>query len=229
MAELEGLGTAQTRKTMDAHGAPANYFGVKVGDLKVIQKRLKKDQALALGLYATGNGDAQYLAGLICDPKAMTPEVLDSWANTAGWHMIAEYTVPWAAADSPNGLTMARKWIESVDEKVASSGWNAWSSLCAVLPDTALPKDELRELLHRCATTVHQQPNRVRYCMNGFVISVGSYVPDLRAEAEAAARQMGKVHVDVGGTACKVPTAEAYIAKVWAGGTPAKKRKTAFC
>jgi hypothetical protein len=60
---LESKGKEQTRKTFTRHGAPENIFGVKVGDMKIIQKKEKVNHALALGLYATGNGDAQYLAG----------------------------------------------------------------------------------------------------------------------------------------------------------------------
>jgi 3-methyladenine DNA glycosylase AlkD len=38
-------------------------FGVKIGDLKVIQKKVKKDHQLAMELFDTGIYDAMYLAG----------------------------------------------------------------------------------------------------------------------------------------------------------------------
>jgi 3-methyladenine DNA glycosylase AlkD len=47
-------------------------FGVKVGDLKPIVKQIKGDQELAMQLYATGNSDAMYLAGLVADGRKMT-------------------------------------------------------------------------------------------------------------------------------------------------------------
>ena len=65
MAELEGMGTERYRATMRKHGAPENYYGVKVGDMQKIVKKVKVDQALAEELFATGNGDAMYLAGMI--------------------------------------------------------------------------------------------------------------------------------------------------------------------
>ena len=43
------------------------------------------------------------------------------------------------------------------------------------------------------------------------------------------ARKIGKVSVDMGGTACKVPLAADYIKKVQARGSIGKKRKTAKC
>lgn len=36
--------------------------------MKPIQKKIKVDYQLAKDLYATGNADAQYLAGLIAEP-----------------------------------------------------------------------------------------------------------------------------------------------------------------
>jgi hypothetical protein len=65
--------------------------------------------------------------------------------------------------------------------------------------------------------------------MNGFVIAVGSYVKPLLAEAKAAARKIDVVNVDVGDTACKVPVASDYIAKMEAAGRIGKKKKTIRC
>ncbi|MGK0414899.1 MAG: glycerol kinase, partial [Polaribacter sp.] len=71
--------------------------------------------------------------------------------------------------------------------------------------------------------------NRVRYAMNGFVISVGTSVEALTDKSKEVAKEIGKVTVDVGGTACKVPLASAYIDKVIAKGKIGVKRKTARC
>jgi hypothetical protein len=83
--------------------------------------------------------------------------------------------------------------------------------------------------LDRVAKTIHQQPNRVRYGMNSFVIAVGSYVKTLSGHAQAIGKKLGTVSVDMGGTACKVPSAPEYIAKAIKRGSLGKKRKTAKC
>ncbi len=67
MVELHRYGSEQTKKVLIKHGAREPFFGVKVQDLKKIVKKVKKNHALALELYATGNSDAMYLAGLITD------------------------------------------------------------------------------------------------------------------------------------------------------------------
>jgi hypothetical protein len=65
--------------------------------------------------------------------------------------------------------------------------------------------------------------------MNGFVIGVGSYIPALTKKATKVAQKIGKVSVEMGGTACKVPLAVDYIQKVVDRGTVGKKRKQARC
>ena len=88
---------------------------------------------------------------------------------------------------------------------------------------------EVKRLLKRVETGIGKAPNRVKYCMNSFVIAVGSYVKPLAKEAKALARKLGKVEVDMGDTYCKVPVALDYIAKVEKAGKAYKKRKTIRC
>jgi len=103
LAELEEFGSEQTKKTFRRHGAKEPFFGVKVGDMKKIVKKIKKDYELSLALYNTGNVDAMYFAGLIADENKMTKENLRDWAKKAPWSMISQYTVAWIAAESQYG------------------------------------------------------------------------------------------------------------------------------
>ena len=65
--------------------------------------------------------------------------------------------------------------------------------------------------------------------MNNFVIATASYIAPLTDKAIATAQAIGKVSVDLGGTACKVPLATDYIKKVADRGTIGKKRKAVRC
>ena len=229
MTELESKGSEQTRKTFARHGVRDNTFGVKVADLKVIAKKIKGNQDLAYELYDTGNYDAMYLAGLVVDGSQMTKKQLEAWAKNASFGAISEYTVPWVAAESSHARALALKWIKSKNESIATSGWNTYAGLLAVTPDEELDPDEIKELLNQVVAEIDEAPNRVRYTMNGFVISVGLYVKPLLKQAKAAAKKLGTVTVHMGETACKVPDATAYIAKVEGMGRIGKKRKTNKC
>ncbi|HPI55278.1 MAG TPA: DNA alkylation repair protein [Chitinophagaceae bacterium] len=229
MQELERMGSEQTRKTLMNHGAPADLFGVKVGDMKTIVKRVKKNYELAIGLYNTGNSDAMYLAGLIGDETKMTKADLNKWAKKSTWSMISEYTVPFVAAESPFGWELALEWINSNRENVASAGWATLGSYVSITPDDQLDINALKKLLAIIKKDIHQQPNRVRYTMNVFLISVGSYVRSLTEDAKKVATYIGHVFVEMGTTSCKVPDASDYIDKTIARNPLGKKKKTARC
>lgn len=229
MSALEMMGNEQTKKVLTKHGAKEPFFGVKVADLKKIVKKVKKDHNLALKLYATGNSDAMYLAGLIADENAITKEELQNWVENAYWYYLAEYAVPWVAADSPHGWEMALKWIESDVETIASAGWGTLSSLVTITKDEDLDLQVLNDLLERVAKNIHQSPNRVRHTMNGFVIAAGGTVKPLTNKAIEIGKKNGKISVDMGGTACKVPSAPEYIEKMINSGRHGNKKKVARC
>lgn len=229
MKQLEELGTEQTKKTFMRHGAQEPLFGVKVGDLKKLVKFVKKDHELALALYDSGNHDAMYLAGLAVDPRMMSKNELEKWVDGAYWSMLAEYTVANVAAESRFALELAREWMNSEDEMTAVCGWSTYAGYISITPDVELNIEEIRGMLKQVEETVHEERNRVRYVMNSFVIVVGSMVTLLHEEALSVASHIGKVSVDVGDTACKVPLATEYIEKVEARGKLGVKKKTCIC
>ena len=229
LEELEGYGHEGTRNIFLKHGAREPFYGVKVQDLKKIQKKVKTDHELSLELYATGNSDAMYLAGLIADENQISKSDLNKWVNEAYWYMISEYTVPWIASDSKYGLELGLEWIESNEERIASAGWATLSYSASLLPDGLLDIATYSELLDRVEKDVHDSQNRVRFTMNGFVIAVGGAIKELSAKASKVGESIGKVSVDMGGTACKVPLATQYIQKIIDRGSLGKKRKSARC
>lgn len=126
---LKQMGSESTRKIFEKHGAPPNQYGVKIENLKTIQKKVKKNYELSLELYDSGISDAQYLAGLIADETRMTKKDLQHWADTASWYQLNEYTVAWIAAESDHGWELSLKWIDSKKENVQSSGGLHWQTL----------------------------------------------------------------------------------------------------
>ncbi|MFD0619501.1 DNA alkylation repair protein [Paenibacillus sp. GCM10027629] len=229
MDKLEAMGTEQTKKTFLRHGAQEPLFGVRIGDMKKLVKDVKKDQALAKALYDTGNADAMYLAGLTVNPKTVTKDMLQQWVKQAYWYTPAEYTVANIAAESQYALELAREWMKSPSEMIATCGWSTYANHVMITADVQLDMAEIRELLQQIAKSIHTERNRVRYTMNSFVISVGASVKELHEDAMRVAEQIGPVRVDMGQTACKVPLATEYMNKIAARGSLGMKKKTCIC
>lgn len=229
LLELESLGDPQTKKTLLRHGALEPLYGVKIGNLKPLAKRLKNKHEIALELYATGNSDAMYLAGLIADSATVTEDELNLWVTQATWPLISGTTVAALAAESTNALALALRWIESEEELIAAAGWQVLSHSLAITDDAELDLETFEKLLVRVITEIHGERNEVKAAMNGFVIAVGSFLPAMTDRAKEVAKAMGEVRVDQGVTACKTPDALASLEKVEQQGRVGRKRKSARC
>lgn len=227
--ELRKLGTEQTKKTYIRHGAKEPLFGVKIGDMKILVKYVKKDHQLALDLYDTGIFDAMYLASLSINPKLLTKDILEKWVDKSSWHSVSEDIVAKVAAESDFALELASDWIKSENELITICGWNTYSNYLSITKDEILNLNEIRNLLSLIEKNIHEEKNRVRYTMNNFVISVGAFVKPLYNDAMAVAEKIGKVNVNLGKTACKVPVATEYLEKIEKRGVIGKKKKTCIC
>ena len=229
LTQLKSLGSESIKKVLVKHGAREPFYGVKVEELKKIQKKVKMDYKLSMELFDSGISDAMYLAGLIAEPEKMTKKDIQQWAEKAYWSMLSEYPVAWVASESKYGTELALEWIESDKENIACAGWGALGFMASTHPDSELDLKLYKKLIERVGRDIHQSKNRVRYTMNVFVISAGAYITSLTDLAIKTGEKIGKVSVNVGDTACKVPFIPDYIAKIEARGSIGKKRKTARC
>lgn len=227
LSELRSLGDERTKNTLIKHGAKEPLFGVKVADLKKILKKTKKNHELSLALYETGNSDAMYLAGLMADEKKISKKELNLWVQNAYWSYLSEYAVPWVAAETEFGFELGLEWIDSDEENVAAAGWSTLASYASI--NEGLDLGIYKSLLDRVAKDIHSSQNRVKYVMNGFVIAIGSYIPELNSKSKKTANLIGKVTVYMGDTSCKVPLAIDYIKKVEDKNRIGKKKKMARC
>ncbi len=229
LQQLKSLGLESYRNTMLKHGAVDPIYGVKIEEMKKLMKHIKERHSLALELYDSGVYDAMYMAGLMAEPKKMTAEDLQKWADNAKSAGIREYTVAWVAAESNHGMEKAMEWIKSKDENIAVIGWNTLCGIVALKQDADLDMDQLKDLLKTVAKTIKKSANRVKYTMNTFVIAVGTYVKSLNELAKKTGEEIGEVTVDMGDTSCKVPYSVEYIEKAEKRNVIGKKKKTVRC
>ena len=230
IAELTTLATPAAKKNwVNNGGAREPCLGVKVEDMKKIQKRVKTDYPLALALYDTGIADAMYLAGYITDDAKMTTKDLQKWIEAATSEWVASYMVPWVASAGPHGREMALKWMDSKTETIATAGWQTYSSIAAIKDDADLALAEIKSLLQRAAQSIHQQPHRLKWAMNGFVIAIACHVKPLHQLAVETANSIGKIVVAQAGKCSTLPFAPESIQKFAARSPIGKKRKSAKC
>ncbi len=229
LLELESLGSERTKKTYIQNGAHEPLWGVATGAMKPIFKRTGIDQALAEQLYATGNYDAMYFAGIIADPKAMTQADFDRWMDSAYFYMISDFIVAVTLAEADIAQAVADNWIATGKELYVSAGYSCYCWLLGSRKDAEFDKSKLAAMLETVEKTIHGSPDRARYAMNNFVTTVGvSFVP-LHEEALSAARAIGPVDLYRRKTKLSVPVAAQEIEAMAAKGKLGFKRRHVRC
>lgn len=195
MQELEALGKERTKKMYISNGAQEPLFGVATGAMKPIVKKIKINQTLAEQLYATGNYDAMYFAGIIADPKAMTAEDFERWIDAAYFYMLSDYVVAVTLAEADIAQEVSDRWIASGEELRMSAGWSCYCWLLGNRPDSEFSESKMAHMLEMVKNTIHDAPERAKYAMNHFVYTVAvSYLP-LHEMAVETANAVGPVEV----------------------------------
>ncbi|OAS82752.1 MULTISPECIES: DNA alkylation repair protein [Metabacillus] len=195
MQELEALGKERTKKTYISNGAHEPLFGVATGAMKPLAKKIKKNQPLAEQLYATGNYDAMYFAGIIADPMIMTEEDFDRWIDAAYFYMLSDYVVAVTLAETEFAQVVADKWIASGEELKMSAGWSCYCWLLGNRPDSEFSESSIAGKLDQVKNTIHDSPDRTKSAMNNFIYTVGiSYLP-LHDKAVETAKAVGPVQI----------------------------------
>ncbi|MBW3112558.1 DNA alkylation repair protein [Bacillus sp. MCCB 382] len=229
MSELEALGKERSKKMYISNGAHEPVFGVATGAMKPIAKKIKKDQALAEELYATGNYDAMYFAGIIADPKEMTEADFERWIEAAYFYMLSDYVVAVTLSESDIAQEVADKWIESGEELKMSAGWSCYCWLLGNRKDEAFSETKLAGMLQKVKDTIHDAPERTKSSMNNFVTTVGvSYVP-LHEQALQTAKEIGPVEMVREGKKNSILKAAEDIEKQMEKGRIGFKRKYVRC
>lgn len=195
MQELEALGKERTKKIYISNGAHEPLFGVATGAMKPIAKKIKINQPLAEELYATGNYDAMYFAGIIADPKAMTESDFDRWMETAYFYMLSDYVVAVTLAEADIAQDVADKWIASGEELKMSGGWSCYCWLLGNRPDNEFSETKIANMLEIVEKLIYDSPERTKSSMNNFIYTVGTSFLPLHEKALETAKAIGPIEV----------------------------------
>ncbi|WP_068775056.1 DNA alkylation repair protein [Paenibacillus sp. FJAT-26967] len=229
MQELEALGKERTKKIYQSNGAHEPLFGVATGGMKPLFRKIKNNQPLAEQLYATGNYDAMYFAGVIADPGAMSEADFERWIDKAYFYMLSDYVVAVTLAETDIAQEVSDKWIASGIELKMSAGWSCYCWLLGNRPDSEFSKEKIAGMLELVKNTIQDAPDRTKYAMINFISTVGvSYLP-LHDKAAAIAEEVGPVEVNRDTAKSKFLDASVSIQKAADKGRLGFKRRYVRC
>ncbi len=188
LKQLKSLGDEARRKHNAKAGAPDNQFGVKLGDLRVIAKKIKTDHALALDLWATGNVEAQLLATLIIKPKSLSAAELDKLTRETTCAQVADWLNAYVVAEHPDKEALREKWMKAKDRWQARAGWNLTASRINKKTSAGL---DVEALLDRIENELPKAKPEIQWTMNNTLAAIGIHHPKLRKRAVAIGEKIG--------------------------------------
>jgi 3-methyladenine DNA glycosylase AlkD len=213
LRDLESLGNegvrAQNAKSSPFFGVGAgdNQFGVPLGDIRKVAKKIKTNHALALALWKTGNVDAQFLAALLIEPKKLSAQEMDRLVRSIAYVRVADWLLSYVLANFPDKETLREGWLDDADRWAARAGWQLTASRVAKSPDGL----DLPALLDRIESEMASAVPEVQWTMNNTLANIGIHAPKFRKRAIAIGEKLGIYRDYPVSKGCTSPFAPTWI------------------
>ena len=207
LTQLEALGNETMRKQNTKRGAGDNQFGVKLGDIRTLAKKIKTNHELALSLWETDNTEAQLLSTLIINPIQLSSGELEKMVKSARFVQIADWLNSYVVKVHPENEKLRKKWIESRDSMAARAGWNLTSQRVADNPEIL----DIPAILNRLESEMGKAAPEVQWTMNFTLAQIGIHFPEHRKRAIDIGESLGVYRDYPVSKGCTSPFAPIWI------------------
>lgn len=187
LAELEALGTEKQRALNARHGAPEKQFGLKMGDVRAVAKKLGKHTPLARELWATGIAEAMLLGTLIVRPAELSADELESMVVAATYPQLADWLNSYVVKSHPQAESLRQQWMSREEPGLARSAW----SMTADRIGKGAEGFDLGALLDRIEAEMPTAHPLARWTMNFALAAIGIHSEAHRGRALEIGERLG--------------------------------------
>ena len=207
LKQLKALGNEKTRAHNTKYGAGDNQFGVKHGDIRVLAKKIRSNDDLAMPLWETGNADAQLLATLLINPKTLSAAEVDRMVRSVAFAHVADWLNSYVVKQHADKETLRQEWMATDDRWAARAGWSLTAERVVKSPDGL----DLPALLGRIESEMADADPAVQWTMNSTLAEIGIHFPKLRKRAIAIGEKLGMYRDYPVSKGCTSPFAPIWI------------------
>lgn len=204
MTELTELADERILAVNQKHG---DDHAVNLTKLRAIAKRLKKNQELALGLWATEDSAARLLALLICRPKEFSQEDLDAMLREPNSPKVQDWLINYVVKKSQHVEALRALWFTDPDPVVASAGWALTAEKVITKPEGL----DLSGLLGVIEAEMADAPERLQWAMNNCLAQIGIEYPSFRERALSIGERLAVLKDYPTSPGCTSPYAPIWI------------------
>lgn len=207
LKQLKALGDEARRKHNAKAGAGDNQFGVKMGDIRALAKKLKTNHELALELWKTGNIEARQVAILIMNPKHLSADELDKMVRSLTFAYVADWLHSYVIKVHPDKEALREKWMADDDKWAARAGWALTAGRVVKSPKGL----DLKALLDRIESDMGGAVPEVQWTMNTCLAEIGIHHAKHRKRAIAIGEALGVFRDYPVSKGCTSPFAPIWI------------------
>lgn len=183
LARLTALEDPRMRAVNERHG---DDHGVNLTKLRALAKEVRTDHAFARELWATGATAARLVALLVCRPKELSREELDSMVREARAPKVLDWLVSYVVKKSPYAEELRLAWIDDDAPEVAAAAWELTSARVAKQPEGL----DLPGLLDVIEAEMKDAPDRLQWAMNTCLATIGIEHPEHRERVLAIGNRL---------------------------------------
>ncbi len=205
--ELKSLGNERMRAHNTKYGAGENQYGVKMGDIRAIAKKIKTNHRLALELWETGNIEARFLAILIMKPTELTTEEIDRLVRSEKFPHIADWLSAYVIKNHPDKDTLREMWMKSDDPMALRAGWSLTAGKITNSPGDL----DVLKLLDRIELEMPHAAPEAQWTMNTTLAQIGINMPEFRERAISIGEKLGMYRDYPTSKGCTSPFAPIWI------------------
>lgn len=187
LTQLKSKGDEKVRKLNVRNGAGDKQFGVKLGDIRGIAKKIKPDHTLALALWETGNLEAQLISTLLIKARDLSEAEMEAMVKAVTVVQVSEWLHSYVTKDHADKESLRQKWMTTQDPMAARAGWRLTAGRVAKSPEGL----DLNALLKRIETEMAAADPLVQWTMNSCLAEIGIHFPEHRQRALAIGEKLG--------------------------------------
>lgn len=210
LEQLERHGQPKVRERNIKHGAPENHFGVPMGDIRAIARKIKVDHDLGLQLWQTGNLDAMLLATLVLRPALLSDDDVERMVASVTYGWLADWLMTHVVKQHPDKEALRLRWMHSDHPMLARAGWSLTTERVVKNPDGIDPG----ELLDRLDREMGSAPAPAQWTMNYCLAEIGIRFAEHRERAVAIGERLGLYRDYPVSKGCTSPFAPIWIAEM---------------
>lgn len=207
LTQLKSKGDEKVRKLNVRNGAGDKQFGVKLGDVRNVAKKIKPNHELAMALWESGYLEAQLLTTLLIKVKDLSAGQMEAMVKSVTVVQVSEWLHSYVTKEHPDKELLRQKWMTTSHPMAARAGWRLTAGRVAKSPEGI----DVVALLNRIETEMASADPLIQWTMNSCLAEIGINFPQHRQRALAIGEKLGVYRDYPCSPGCTSPFAPIWI------------------